>query len=255
MQIWAPGLLTGKSAIVTGAGRGLGAAIARGLASHGAAVTLCDINEESVQSVAAGIVDAGGRAIAQRTDVSDLADCRAAAAAGSDAFGPISILVNNAGVQFADAVGSDAFVEGWDRTFAVNVTGMRNMTLACLDDLRETAGAVVNIGSIRSHTVSPNSAAYSAAKGAVLQFTRAMAAELAPDGVRVNGLAPGLIETGMSARTRGDADRLTAFLNHVPMARAGAPEELVGPVVFLASEMSSYVTGGMLPVDGGYLVI
>jgi NAD(P)-dependent dehydrogenase (short-subunit alcohol dehydrogenase family) len=136
---------------------------------------------------------------------------------------------------------------------AVNVHGPFNVTMAFVDQLKLTKGTIVNIASINSYVAQAGSGAYPVSKGALAQFTRALAAELAADGVRVNALAPGIIATAMTEPTRADPRRLEAFLAHVPMKRVGEPEELAGPVVFLCSDAASYITGAILPVDGGYL--
>jgi NAD(P)-dependent dehydrogenase (short-subunit alcohol dehydrogenase family) len=135
----------------------------------------------------------------------------------------------------------------------VNATGVANMTRAFLDQLKETKGRIVNLGSIMSVTAGPGMTAYAASKGAVAQMTKALAHDLAPDGVRVNAIAPGVIETPMTEATRANPDAIGRFMAHTPMGRPGRAEELVGPALFLASHASSYVTGALLPVDGGYL--
>jgi NAD(P)-dependent dehydrogenase (short-subunit alcohol dehydrogenase family) len=246
-------LLQGEVAIVTGAAQGNGAAIAKGLAGHGAVVAVVDVDEAKARAVAAGIEGSGGRAGAWALDVSDRAACGTVAEAVREALGPAAILVNNAGILYRDTIRDADFEAQWQRTLDVNLNGTKNMTMACLDDLRATAGRVVNIGSIRSFVAGAESAAYAASKGAILLLTKAFAAELAPDGVRVNAIAPGIIATAMTEVTRSDSASLERFLARVPMKRVGEPEDLVGPVVFLVSELSAYVTGAMLPVDGGYL--
>jgi NAD(P)-dependent dehydrogenase (short-subunit alcohol dehydrogenase family) len=124
---------------------------------------------------------------------------------------------------------------------------------AFLDQLRQTKGRIVNLASVMAVTAGPGLVAYAASKGAVLQVTKALVHDLSPDGIRVNAIAPGVIETAMNADTRGNPDALQRFMQHTPMRRTGKTDELIGPVLFLASHMSSYVTGAMLPVDGGYL--
>ncbi len=246
-------LLSGEVAIVTGAARGNGAAIARGLARHGARIAVTDIIQEKAEAVAAEIEAAGGRAGAWVLDVSDRAACDEVAAAVRAALGPVAILVNNAGVLHRDTIRDDAFEAQWQHTLDVNLNGTKNMTMAVVDELRANGGRVVNVGSIRSFVAGPESAAYATSKGAILLLTKALATELAPDGVRVNAIAPGIIATAMTEVTRTNPDALARYLARVPMARVGEPEDLVGAVVFLVSEMSAYVTGAMLPVDGGYL--
>ncbi|MBT5263363.1 MAG: SDR family oxidoreductase [Rhodospirillaceae bacterium] len=246
-------LLKSDVAIVTGAAQGNGAAIARGLARHGAAVAVADVNLDGARETAAMIEKDGGRAQAFACDVAEREACEALAIATEDAFGPPSILVNNAGILLRGGIDDGDYEERWRRTLDVNVMGAVNMTMACLPALRTTKGRVVNIGSIRSFTADRSAAAYSASKGAILQMTKAFAVELVGDGIRVNAIAPGIIATPMTAITRADPGKISKFLENVPMARVGEADELVGPVVFLASEMSSYVTGTMIPVDGGFL--
>lgn len=248
-------LLKDNVAIVTGAAQGNGKAIALGLAEEGAAVALGDVNAAGAEAVANEIRARGGRAMAAALDVADAGQCVAFAAAAEAALGTVSILVNNAGIIRRVAIDDPDYDRHWQETLSVNATGMKNMVRAVLPQLRKTKGRIVNLGSINSFATGPRATTYTASKGAVLQFTRALAAELAPEGIRVNGIAPGVIETPMTEATRADPAAIGRFMAHTPMGRVGKPEELVGPVVFLASSMSSYVTGAMLPVDGGFLTV
>ena len=245
--------LATRLALVTGAGRGNGAAIARGLAAAGAEVIVTDIDREAARTIADSIVKEGGKARGFTLDVTDDEGCRKLAQDVSLLVGPIRILINNAGIFLRGNLLAEDGRERWDKTMAVNVQGAFNVTMAFADQLRHTHGSIVNIASINSFVAPAGSGAYPVSKGAIAQFTRALASELAPDGVRVNALAPGIIATAMSEPTRADAKRLETFLTHVPMKRVGQPEELVGPVVFLCSDAASYITGAILPVDGGYL--
>jgi NAD(P)-dependent dehydrogenase (short-subunit alcohol dehydrogenase family) len=141
---------------------------------------------------------------------------------------------------------------------AINLNGVFNVTHAFLDQLRANKGRIVNIGSIQSfvHVRTPNSAAYTTSKHGVLGFTKALAAELGKDGVRVNAIGPGLIETPLNAQVRATRPELVqVFLDHTPLGRAGKPEDIVGPAIFLASDMSAYVTGTIVMADGGYRTI
>ena len=248
-------MLQGRLALVTGAGHGNGAAIARGLAAAGADVIVTDIDKEAARAIADSIVADGGRARGFILDVTDEEGCRKLAQDLSLLVGPIRILVNNAGIFLRGNLLADDGRDRWDQTMAVNVQGPFNVTMAFLEQLKLTRGTIVNIASINSYVAQAGSGAYPVSKGALAQFTRALAAELAPDGVRVNALAPGIIATAMTEPTRADPKRLEAFLAHVPMKRVGEPEELAGPVVFLCSDAASYITGTILPVDGGYLGI
>jgi NAD(P)-dependent dehydrogenase (short-subunit alcohol dehydrogenase family) len=248
-------VLLGRLALVTGAGHGNGAAIARGLAVAGAEVIVTDIDKEAARAIADSIVADGGRARGFILDVTDEEGCRKLAQDLSLLVGPIRILINNAGIFLRGNLLAEDGRDRWDQTMAVNVQGPFNVTMAFLEQLKLTRGTIVNIASINSFVAQAGSGAYPVSKGALAQFTRVLAAELAPDGVRVNALAPGLIATAMTEPTRADPKRLEAFLAHVPMKRVGEPEELAGPVVFLCSDAASYITGAILPVDGGYLGI
>lgn len=245
--------IAGAVAVVTGAGQGNGKAIALGLAKAGADVALCDINAETAGSAAAEVEALGVRVHQGAVDVGDADACARFAEEVAARLGKAAILVNNAGVIRRQKIDDEGFLEGWDTLYRVNVEGTRNMLRAFLPQLRATGGRVVNLGSIMSVTAGAGLGAYASSKGAVLQFTRAIAAELAPEGVRVNAIAPGVIATPMTEATRADSEAIGRFLSHTPMGRVGEPDELVGPVLFLASAMSSYVTGALVPVDGGYL--
>jgi NAD(P)-dependent dehydrogenase (short-subunit alcohol dehydrogenase family) len=247
--------LTGRLALVTGAGHGNGAAIAQGLAAAGAKVIVTDIDREGARTIADAIVKAGGEARSYQLDVTDEDACAKLSADIALLVGPIRILVNNAGIFLRGPLVAPDGRERWEKTMEVNVQGPFNVTMAFMDQLKLTKGTIVNIASINSFVVGMGTGSYPVSKGALAQFTRALAAELAVDGIRVNALAPGLIETAMTEPTRADPRKLEAFLNHVPMKRAGQPEELAGPVVFLCSDAASYVTGAILAVDGGFLAV
>lgn len=247
--------LSGRLALVTGAGRGNGAAIARGLAEAGARVIVTDVDLDAARAIADSIVKAGGEARGHALDVTDEEGCRKLAEDISLLVGPIRILVNNAGIFLRGNLVAPDGRERWERTMEVNVQGPFNVTMAFVEQLKHTRGSIVNIASTSSFVAPPGSGVYPVSKGAIAQFTRALATELAPDGVRVNALAPGIIATAMTEVTRADPKRLETFLTHVPMKRVGEPEELAGPVVFLCSDAASYITGAILPVDGGFLAV
>ena len=255
-----PGLLHNHIAAITGAGSGIGRAIALGFAREGAQVVVLDINGETAARSAADIRADGGKAHDLTLDVTDHAACRAVAGEVEAKVGAISILVNDAGINRRNAFAgdADAVVKDWRDIMAVNLNGTFNVTHAFLAQLRANKGRIINIASIQSfvHVRTPNSAAYTTSKHGVLGFTRALAAELGKDGVRVNAIGPGLIETPLNAQVRANNPELIqVFLDHTPLGRAGRPEDIVGPALFLASDLSAYVTGTIVMADGGYRAI
>jgi NAD(P)-dependent dehydrogenase (short-subunit alcohol dehydrogenase family) len=253
-------LLQGHIAAVTGAGSGIGQAIAQGYAREGAQVVAIDMNAGAAAATAKSISEAGGKATSFELDVRDREACRKAATDIAGNVGRISILVNNAGINRRNAftAASEAVIQDWQDIMAVNLNGVFNMTHAFLDQLRASRGRIVNIASIQSfmHVRTPNSPAYTTSKHGVLGFTRALAAELGKDGVRVNAIGPGLIETPLNAQARANnADLVRTFIEHTPLGRSGLPEDIVGPAIFLASDLSAYVTGSIVMADGGYRVV
>jgi len=252
-ELIAPQILRGRIALVTGAGQGNGKAIAKGLAKAGAAVIVTDLNEANAKSAAAEINEAGGKAYAYKLDVTSRDECDALALTTANEVGNVDILVNNAGIIIREGMDSPTVASNLQKTLDVNVMGTFHPTHSWLSALRETKGVIINVGSIASTTGIPNVVGYSPSKGAVKMLTQALAVELAKDGIRVNAIAPGVIETPMTSYTREAPERLDKFMMRTPMARVGQPEELIGPVVFLASGMASYVTGVTLPIDGGFL--
>jgi NAD(P)-dependent dehydrogenase (short-subunit alcohol dehydrogenase family) len=254
------GLLHGHIAVVTGGGSGIGRAIALGYAREGAHVTVLDINGEAAAATASAVAEAGGKAASFVLDVTERETCRAVAAEIGDKVGQVSVLVNNAGINRRNAFTADpdAVVKDWQDVLAVNLGGMFNVTHAFLGQLRATKGRIVNIGSIQSfvHVRTPNSIAYTTSKHGVLGFTRALAAELGKDGVRVNAIGPGLIETPLNEKVRvNNPGLVNIFVEHTPLGRTGQPEDIVGPAIFLASDLSAYVTGAIVMADGGYRAI
>ena len=251
------GLLEGRIAVVTGSGSGIGRAIALGYAKEGAQVAVLDINADAAAATAKAITAGGGKAESFTVDVTQRDRCREVAAQIGGQVGQVSVLVNNAGINRRNAFASDreAVIKDWQDVMAVNLNGVFNVTLAFLDQLRATKGRIVNIGSIQSfvHVRTPNSPAYTTSKHGVLGFSRALAAELGKDGVRVNAIGPGLIETPLNEKVRASNPELVRiFLEHTPLGRAGKPEDIVGPAIFLACDLSAYVTGSIIMADGGY---
>ena len=241
-------LLAHKRALITGAGSGIGAGIAEAMAQAGAEVIVVDRNGDAAAAVAAKI---GGRAFT--LDVTDHAAIDALAARIAAEIGPISILVNNAGIVRRGKIEDATTREDWTATLAVNLYAPYIVTTAFLDQLKATQGCVINIGSIQSFVALPNSAAYTTSKGGVRALTQALAIELAPQGVRVNAIGPGLIATPLNEVARQNPAFLKTFDGRIPMGRLGTPADIAGPAVFLASDLAGYITGVTLPVDGGFL--
>jgi 3-oxoacyl-[acyl-carrier protein] reductase len=254
------GLLDGHLAVVTGGGSGIGQAIAIGYAKEGARVVVLDANEGGAAQTAKSIADAGGQSSSFAFDVRDAAACRQCADTIASQLGQVSILVNNAGINRRNPFTADpeAVAKDWQDVLSVNLNGAFNVTHAFLDPLRATKGRIVNIASIQSfmHVRTPASPAYTASKHGVLGLTRALAAELGRYGVRVNAIGPGLIETPLNAQARANnPDMMKIFMDHTPLGRAGKPEDIVGPAIFLASDLSAYVTGSVVMADGGYRTV
>lgn len=245
--------LNGQLALVTGAGRGIGAAIAHALATAGAKVIIADIREDLAQSAAAGLNAKGFQCYGEPLDVTNRDAVIAFAARITNSFGAISILVNNAGIGVNAALDQPAAPKAWDETIAVNLTGVFNVSYAFLPALKQTRGAIVNISSVVAFTSGFADAGYVASKGGVRSLTQKMCRDLAQYGIRVNAVAPGYIETAMGGPE--DSQTVEWLSWHCPMKRFGQPDEVGGPVVFLVSQAASFVNGVTLPVDGGYLVI
>jgi 3-oxoacyl-[acyl-carrier protein] reductase len=253
-------LLQNHIAVITGAGSGIGRAIATGYAREGARVVVLDINAEAASETAREIREASGRAESFVLDVTQREQCVAMAKQVADKVGQVSILVNNAGIARRNGMlgASEAVIKDWEDIIAINLNGVFNVTHAFLESLRAAKGRIVNIGSIQSfmHLRTPTSPAYTASKHGVLGLTRALAAELGKDGVRVNAIGPGFIETPLNEKTRaGNPELVKVFVDHTPLGRTGKPEDIVGPAIFLASDMSAFVTGTIVMADGGYRTI
>ncbi len=238
----------GKAAVVTGATSGIGAATAKRLAEEGAAVALVGRNEARGVALAEEIGTAGGKAVFIRCDVSSEEEVRALAERVRSELGRLDILFNNAGVMLPSMEIERMPVEDWRKTFDINITGMFFVTRYLKPLLLESKGCIINNGSIAGmqHYAAGRSYAYSASKAAVIQFTHQMAKNYGEEGVRVNCICPGIIDTPIL----GDRDR-KVYAERIPLGYVAPPEEVAKVVAFLASEDASYLTGVVLPVDGG----
>src|SRR5262249_27029836 len=249
--------LAGRAAIVTGAGNGIGRAIALAFAKAGAAVACLDIEEACAAATADAIVKGGGRAVAARCDVSVEAETLAATATGRDALGPIRILVNAAAGYDPNGTVLQITPAEWDRVFAVQVRGAYLMSRAVLPHMIAAGGgSIIHIGSQLGRVAGPDRPAYCAAKGALIQLAKAMAAGHAAQNVRANPRSPGAIETQRLVKRFGDmeAARRVAGPKHL-LGRLGQPEEIAHAALFLASDEASFMTGADMLVDGGYAAV
>ena len=247
--------LTGKVGIVTGSGRGLGKTIATGLSEYGAKVATCSRSVEEVEATAKQIREQGGEAFAIRVDTSLRADCQILIDETIRRYGKLDIMVCNAGISAYTAV-EDVGEEEWDKIMEINLKGYFNCAqLAARQIMKQgTGGSIIMNSSNNSLVGYPGLFTYSVSKGGVDQMVRSMALEWGNRGIRVNAINPGWMESSMSGVKR-DPEKETKIKELTPMGRRGFARELIGPVVFLASEASSFVTGISLVVDGGWCTL
>jgi NAD(P)-dependent dehydrogenase (short-subunit alcohol dehydrogenase family) len=254
-------MLTDKVAIVTGAGRGIGRGIALGFADFGARVVIAERKESAARQVEREISDRGHEALVVVCDVRDGEQVRSMVAEAVDRLGGVDVLVNNVGGVYLgrERPPSLPFVEQdevyWDDSYALNL----KTAFLCASEAAKVmakqgrGGSIINIATSEALRAAPNFAPYAAYKAALVNFTRSLALELAPDGVRVNCIAPDAIPSEGLAERFPELASDEAYRHHVPLARAGRAEEVAGVAVFLASELSSFVTGVTIPVEGGML--
>ena len=245
----------GQTAIVTGAGRGMGRAIARELAAEGANVVVAEVDEPSANEVVDEIGHAGGRAHAIKVDVSSVKEVQLLFKETVARFGTVDILINNAGIGIAKPL-VDYTEADWDRQLGVNLKGMFFATQeAARIMIPKRQGKIVNFASTAAFVSSSTpETAYDISKGGVRQLTVSVAAELAPYNINVNAVAPGTIMTDLTLRVLDTEEKMARASAKIPLGRLGKPEDMVGPVLFLCSEAAGYVTGHVLVVDGGWLV-
>ena len=248
--------LEGKVAIITGAATGIGRATALLFAGEGASVVIADVNEDDAQRTVANIEDEGGSARFVQADVSEAEDVQALMKRAAEEMGGIDVIVNNAGAQRSGAV--TEFEESeWDLLMRVNPRSCFLGAKYGVPHLRERGGgSIVNVSSLAGLKGGPGMTAYSASKGAIIAFTRALAEELAPDNIRANSVCPGWIDTPFNEPAiefmGGRAQQEDMVQQTVPLKRQGTPEEIAPGILYLASDASSYVTGQELVIDGGF---
>jgi NAD(P)-dependent dehydrogenase (short-subunit alcohol dehydrogenase family) len=241
-----------KVVLVTGGSKGIGRAIALALAEDGADVALAARNPEPLEKTAREIEERGRRALAVPTDVTDPDQCRALVERVTGELGGLDVLVNNAGAAPFLSTFEATRLEGWEKYFRITFTGAVYCTHAAADALLGREGAsVINVASVAAFIASPGLTYYAAAKAALVSFTKTLALEWAPHGVRVNAIAPGFVETDMNVTAREDPSFHESIRSQIPLGRWGTAKDVAGVARFLASDAAAWMTGSVVVIDGG----
>lgn len=238
----------GKVVIVTGAGSGIGAATARRFSQEGAMVVIADVSDDQLAATQADLP--ADRTLSKAADVAQWNDVQALVDATVERFGRLDVMVNNAGIAVQGKV-TEASLDDWQRVMGTNVSGVFHGARAALPHLIRSKGCIVNTSSVSGLGGDWDMSFYNASKGAISNFTRALALDHGRDGVRVNAVAPSLTFTGMTEDIKANPELLAKFAERIPLGRGAEPEEIASVIAFLASDDARFVTGVVLPVDGG----
>jgi NAD(P)-dependent dehydrogenase (short-subunit alcohol dehydrogenase family) len=249
--------LANKIGLVTGAGSGIGRAIARRFAAEGVSLVLSDISEAGLRATEAMIAESGSYSISVLGDVSARADAERMVQAAVEHWGHLDVVVNNAGITGSRQATLAHLTpdEEWDRVMAVNITGVFRVSGAAIRQmLTQDGGTIINIASVAGFVPFPGRAAYDASKGAVIAFTRSLALDYAANHIRANAICPGMVETEMTRWRLEIPELRQQVLDMTPWGRIGQPEDIASAAIYLASDEADYVTGHMLVIDGGWMV-